>query len=68
MFSCCKLQMFYLDVEYVFTLVCIPDVSSVSDVCCIQVFHVACVSCCSENQGARGSDGGMAWLLENGVR
>ena len=30
------------------------DVSSIFDVCCIQVFHVARVLCCSESQGARG--------------
>ena len=30
------------------------DVSSISYGCCIQAFHVARVSCCSESQGARG--------------
>ena len=49
--------MFYLDVVYVFThmlQVYVSDVSSVLDVCCIQVFHVARVSCCSESQGCWG--------------
>ena len=54
-FSYCKLQiMFYLDVAYVFThmlQVYVLDVSSVSDVCCIQVFHIAYLSCCSESLG-----------------
>ena len=36
--------------------------------CCIQVFRVARVSCCSESQGARGSGGGTTWALGNGVR
>jgi hypothetical protein len=56
-FSYCKLQVFYLDIAYVFIhmlQVYVPDVSSVSDVCCIQVFHVARVSCCSKSQGGRG--------------
>jgi len=64
---CCK--RFDLDVAYVFThmlQVYILDVSSVSDVCCIQVFHVARVSCGLESQGARGSDGGRARVPENG--
>ena len=55
--SCCKLQVFYRDVAYVFThmlQVCFLYVSSISDVCCIQVFHVAYVSCCSESQGHGG--------------
>ena len=29
------------------------DVSSVLDICCIQVFHVACVLCCSESKETR---------------
>jgi hypothetical protein len=56
-FSCCKLQVFYLDVVYVFThmlQVYFLDVSFVSDVCCIQVFYVARVPCCSESQERRG--------------
>jgi hypothetical protein len=56
-FSYCKLQVFYFDVAYVFThilQVYVLDVSSISDVCCIQVFHVARVSCCSESQGHGG--------------
>ena len=36
----------------------VPDVSSVPYVYCIQVFHVARVSCCSESQGAPKND---AW-------
>jgi hypothetical protein len=46
------LQVFYPDVAYVFThmlKVYVPDVSSVSDVYCIQVFHVICVSCVLES-------------------
>jgi hypothetical protein len=69
--SCYKLQVFYLDITYIFThmlQVYVVDVSSVSDVCCIQVFHVACVSCYSESQGMRGSDGGMARALGNEAR
>ena len=69
-FLCCRLQLFYLDVVYVFThmlQVYVPDVSSVSDVCCIQVFHVGRVSCCSESQGARGSDGSTAQAPGNGA-
>jgi hypothetical protein len=65
------LQVFYLDVVYVFThmlQVYLPDVSSVSDVCCIQVFDVARVSCYFKSQGLRGSDGGMARALGNGAR
>jgi hypothetical protein len=31
----------------------VPDVSSISYVCCIQVFHVSHLSCCSESQGER---------------
>jgi hypothetical protein len=56
MFSYSKLQVFYLDVAYDFThmlQVYVLDVSSVSYVCCIQVFHVARVLCCSESQGRR---------------
>ena len=53
MFSCCKLQVFYLYVAYVshtccsicFTHMLQVYVSSASDVCCIQVSHVASVSC-----------------------
>jgi hypothetical protein len=39
----------------------VTDVSSILDVRCIQVFHVARVSCCSESQGAqvKGRDGGL---------
>jgi hypothetical protein len=56
MFSCEKLQVFYLDVTYDFThilQVYVLDVSSVSYVCCIQVFHVTRVSCCSDSQVRR---------------
>ena len=70
-FSCCKLQVFYLDVAYVFThmlKVYIPDVSSVSDVRCIQVFHVARVSCCSESQGHRGMGRGEPVADRRGMR
>ena len=52
-FSCCKLQEFYLDVAYIFThtlQVYITDVSSILDVCCIQVLHVTCVSYYLESQ------------------
>ena len=44
-FSCCKLQVFYLDVADVSHTCCVyvPIVSSTSDVCCIQVFHVASI-------------------------
>jgi hypothetical protein len=44
-----------------------PDVLSVSDVCCIQVFYVALVSCCSESRAVRGSDGGTALAPGNGA-
>jgi hypothetical protein len=70
-FSCFKLQVFYLDAAYVFTnmlQVYVLDVSSVSDVCCIQVFHVACVSCYSESYGAWGSDGGTTGTSGNGAQ
>ena len=56
-FFCCKLQVFYLDVAYVFTHmleVYFQDVLSVKDICCIQVFHVARVSGCSKSQGHEG--------------
>jgi hypothetical protein len=58
-FSYCKLQVFYLDVA---------SVCCRSFICYIQVFHVARVTFCSESQGARGSDGGAARVLRNGVR
>jgi len=48
------LQVFYLNVIYVFThmfQVYVPNISSASDVCCIQVFHV--LEVCSESYGAR---------------
>jgi hypothetical protein len=50
--SCCKLQVFYLDVAYIFSHMLqayVLDISSVLDVCCIQVFLVVRVSCCSES-------------------
>jgi hypothetical protein len=53
-FLCCKLQVFYLDIAYVCTHILhvyVPDVSSVLEVRCIQVFYVTCVSCCLESQG-----------------
>jgi hypothetical protein len=38
------LQVFYLDVAYIYMLQQhVSNVSSVADVCCIQVFHVASV-------------------------
>jgi hypothetical protein len=49
-FSCCKLQVFYLDVAYILDVCCIlfHVASEVSDVCCI-LFHVARVLCYSES-------------------
>jgi hypothetical protein len=63
MFSCYKLQVFDLDAAYFFIhmlQVYVPNILYVSDVCCIQVFYVARVSCCLESQGALGSDGGTS--------
>jgi hypothetical protein len=70
-FSCCKLQVFYLDVAYVFThnmlQVYVTDVLSILDVCCIQVFHVACVLCYSKSQMPWWSDGGTTRTSGNGA-
>jgi hypothetical protein len=46
----------------------VSNILSISDVYCIQVFHVARVSCFSVSQGAQGSDGGMARAPENGAQ
>jgi len=66
-FSCCKLQVFYLDVEYIFThmsQINVPDVSS------RHILHLS-VSCCTclmlfGGQGAGGSDGGTTRTSGNG--
>jgi hypothetical protein len=66
-----QVQVFYMDVAYVFTHMLqayVPDVSLVSVVCCIQVFHVARVSCCLERQRAQGSHGGATLAPGNGAR
>jgi hypothetical protein len=68
-FSCCKLQVLYLDVAYVFTYMLqlyVLDVLAVSDICCIQMFSCCMCFMLFRESGAQRSDGGMAHAPGNG--
>jgi hypothetical protein len=65
MFSCCKLQVFYLVLHMFDT-----HVTSVCSRCFIRFIRMlhSSVSCCLESQGVRGIDGGTTRAQENGPR
>jgi hypothetical protein len=68
-FSCCKLQVLYLDVAYVFTYMLqlyVLDVLAVSDICCIQVFSCCMCFMLFRESGAWRSDGGTSQAVGNG--
>jgi hypothetical protein len=66
-FSCCKLQVFFSRCCICFRIY-VASVYSVSDICYIQVFYVARVSCSSESQGRRRMGCGEPVVGERGVR